>query len=35
MEHWDVTMRYSDGKLIADAWVTRWAEQATDVIGEI
>ncbi|WP_258593176.1 hypothetical protein [Mesorhizobium sp. AR07] len=24
MEHWDVTMRYSDGKLIEDAWVTLW-----------
>ena len=35
MEHWDVTMRYSDGKGIRPAWVDRWRQNAKDVMAEI
>jgi hypothetical protein len=33
MQHWDVSMRYSDGKEIKTAWVDRWRRDAKDVIG--
>ena len=35
MEHWDVAMRYSDGKDIRKAWVDGWRQNAKDVIAEI
>jgi hypothetical protein len=35
MEHWDVAMRYSDGKDILKAWVEAWRENAKDVMAEI
>ena len=33
MQHWDVSMRYSDGKDIRRDWVERWLSDAKDVIG--
>ena len=33
MQHWDITMRYSDGKDVKPAWVDRWHRDAKDVIG--
>jgi len=33
MQHWDVSMRYSDGKEVRSQWVDRWQRDATDVIG--
>ena len=35
MEHWDVAMRYSDGKDIKKAWVDGWRQNAKDVMAEI
>lgn len=35
MEHWDVAMRYSDGKDINKAWVDGWRKNARDVMAEI
>lgn len=35
MEHWDISMRYSDGKGIREAWVSRWRQNAKDVMAEI
>ena len=35
MEHWDVSMRYSDGKDIKKAWVDGWRQNAKDVMAEI
>jgi hypothetical protein len=35
MEHWDIAMRYSDGKGIKGAWVDRWRQNAKDVMAEI
>jgi hypothetical protein len=35
MAHWDITMRYSDGKDIKKAWVEGGRQNAKDVIAEI
>jgi hypothetical protein len=35
MEHWDVAMRYSDGKDIKNAWIESWRQNAKDVMAEI
>lgn len=35
MQHWDVTMRYSDGREIRDEWITRWHEDAKNITGVI
>ncbi|MDR3737536.1 MAG: hypothetical protein P4L40_00815 [Terracidiphilus sp.] len=35
MEHWDVAMRYSDGKGIRKNWVDGWRQNAKDVLAEI
>jgi hypothetical protein len=35
MEHWDIAMRYSDGKDIKKAWVDDWRQNAKDVMAEI
>lgn len=34
-QHWDITMRYSDGKDIESAWVESWKKSAQDVITEM
>lgn len=33
LQHWDVTMRYSDGRDIRPAWIDRWHEDARDIMG--
>ena len=35
MAHWDVSMRYSDGKDIRKVWVEVWRQNAKDVMAEI
>ncbi len=35
MQHWDIAMRYSDGKEIRKAWVDGWRQNAKDVMAEI
>jgi hypothetical protein len=35
MEHWDIAMRYSDGKGIRTSWVDAWRQNAKDVMAEI
>jgi hypothetical protein len=35
MEHWDIAMRYSDGKDIRKAWVDCWRQNAKDIMAEI
>ncbi len=35
MEHWDTSMRYSDGKSIKPRWIDRWHEDAKAVLAEI
>lgn len=32
MNHWSITMRYSDGREIDDRWITSWARDARQVI---
>lgn len=32
-QHWDVTMRYSDGKTVRASWVDRWHENAKNIVG--
>lgn len=33
LQYWDVTMRYSDGRDVEPAWVSRWRENAKDILG--
>ena len=33
MQHWDISMRYSNGKEVRSEWVDRWHRDARDVIG--
>jgi hypothetical protein len=33
MQFWDISMRYSDGKAIQQAWVDRWHQDAKHVLG--
>lgn len=33
MQHWDIAMRYSDGKDIRSPWVDRWEADAKTIIG--
>ena len=32
MQHWDTSMRYSDGKAIQDKWIVRWRNDAVQAI---
>ncbi len=32
MQHWDVSMRYSDGKGIDPKWIARWSKDARAVV---
>ena len=33
MQHWDVSMRYSDGKSVKTDWVLRWQRDAKTIVG--
>ena len=35
MQHWDISMRYSDGRAIRSEWVDRWHTDAKNVIDRI
>ena len=35
MQHWDVSMRYSDGRQILEGWVTRWRDNADLIVTEM
>ena len=35
MAHWDIKMRYSDGKSIDDRWIEQWHVDAKAVVAEI
>ncbi|WP_124478511.1 HEPN domain-containing protein [Burkholderia cenocepacia] len=32
MQHWDISMRYSDGRDVRAEWVERWRQNATDAL---
>lgn len=35
MQHWDIAMRYSDGKEIKTAWVDGWQQNAKAILAEL
>lgn len=35
LQHWDVSMRYSDGRTVREVWIERWHKNAKDIVSAI